>query len=175
MMSDKAEIIDVLKELLKNKENKELLKDALKDILDEEKETIPKKKSKNKTKPVKPSDPSIEGLKVICTCGNILSSLYTFYINSMDISYWECNGCGSTYSIEMGIEKLGKGDIPEEKKESKRKDVRLKCFDCGNTIYAGSTNYVNKLPRRSRWRCQECGSIYLVIKKMKLNIETELI
>lgn len=147
-----------------------------------QKKTIQKKQKTTKkvTKKVKPKiiEDKMQGLKIYCPCGRVITSLYTYYINHLDIGRWECPACSESHLIQIDIEELGQAEIPKEKKESRKKCVRMKCLneECEALIYAPTTNYVNRLPKQSNWRCQECGAIYRI--KMKydvgLNPETDL-
>lgn len=120
------------------------------------------KKKVTKKKVIKEVIDKMEGLKVKCSCGVVLTSLLSFNLNVVDIGKWACNSCGETYLIQTKIQKLGQGNLPEKKLPIKRKNIRMKC-ECGSTMYWNPTSYLNRLPKRSRWRCVDCGLVYLLL------------
>ena len=116
----------------------------------------------------------MEGLKVLCSCGNILTSLSTLYLNALDIGRWECPDCGGSYLIQSKIEKMDgiSSNIPPVS-DSPKKCVRMMC-ECGEIMYFRKTNYVNRMPPRSQWRCSSCGRVYLYLIELKTNVPKEI-
>ena len=127
----------------------------------------------NKLPKPKPTIPGMKGISVKCSCGEVLESYYTYYLNGMDIARWECPVCGDSILVQTAWKKVAEGKIPKKKFEPNKNGVRFRCEGCDKVIYA-SKKYVNQLPPRSHWRCQHCGDVYRVIMKTKLNIPTSL-
>lgn len=167
MSDEENRLMDILKELQKSNDTGKAI-DLIIDQLQKtpQKPSLPKKKKGNID--------TGEGLKVLCSCGNVITSFYNNYINVLDISLWHCDVCGDSIQIQIIVKDLGDSPIPKIKKESKYKDIRLKCEKCSSTIYAGSTRYVNELKKQSKWRCQDCGNIYFVQKKVIKNPKMEI-
>lgn len=116
----------------------------------------------------------LRGLLVKCQCGEILESMYTYYLNPLDIGRWECDICGENHLIELKINLIREGDPPKEKIKQNPKGVPLKCEKCGELIHSSRTKYINKLAKRSKWRCPNCGAIYLVQKRYRRNVPSEV-
>lgn len=119
-----------------------------------------------------------EGLKVICDCGEVLTSRRLMFLNSVDAGRWECPVCGESYLFEFEITEIGEGKMPAKYREPRKKNIRVYCEKCGNVIYTSRTKYINRLFNgtyyQSNWRCQHCGMIYKIRGRFQKGVQTEI-
>jgi len=114
----------------------------------------------------------LKPLRVLCDCGEVLESFYSYYLDALDISYWSCESCGQTFSIEVDIQKHEQTS-PAEKKEPKNKSIRMRCQNCTGVLYSPRT-YINLLPKQVKWRCQSCWTVYEIKVKVTRGARNEV-